>query len=281
MRRSKELKHPYFRPLNNGRYQTAIIPKFTAREGEGEGAGDTGEGAGEGLTAAQKTELNNITHAAITKRLGDPAFRESIGTIAAEAATSAVATATEGFSTKLDELLASKGKGDGKGGNQTGAGSWKDSPEYKDMVERDKDRQTEHDALKQERVDEKESGYRTEERKALEDALRKAGVDEIKIRSCCATLIHEDKVLHRNDAGAIIYRINRGEYNDDLDVTAGVADFLETDEGKTFLPASGSGGTGVVGDSTNQGNNIQRQGQKQTKAEAATVVNEWLEGAGR
>jgi len=278
MHRSKDLKHPFFRPTRGGKYQPAAPLQLRAREGDDEGD-DEGGGSGEELTAGQVTAVNTIIHKAIGSRLSSQSFKDSIGVIAGEAAATAVGNVTG----KIDELIAAQAAGgDDKDKDKKGkppeGGSWKDSPEYKDMLKREEARDAAAKKIEEERAAEKEAGYRNEERKQLEAALRKAGVDEVKLRSCVATLIHEDKVMQRDSNGDVVYRINRGEFFDDLGVAEGVADFLGTDEGKSFLPAAGTGGTGAIGNSDNKGNNSQRKGAKQTKEEAASVVSEWLGG---
>lgn len=280
MHRSKDLKTSIFNPTRGGRYQAPAQLILRAREGEGEGGeGEGGEG-GEQLTAGQITQMNTIIHKAIGSRLSSQSFKDSIGTIAGAAA----ATAMEGFSGKLDELIAAKVTPDpddkGKGGKPPEGGSWKDSPEYKDMLKREEARDAAAKKIEDERAAEKETGYRNEERKELEAALRKAGIEEVKLRSCVATLIHEDKVMQRDANGDVVYRVQRDDFFDDMGVHEGVKEFLGTDEGKAFLPASGAGGTGVVGNSDNKGQNSQRKGKGQTKDEAAAVVSAWLGGGG-
>ena len=280
MHRSKPLKTSIFKPTKGGNYQPPAQLILRAREGDDDDEGEGGQREGE-FTPGQVTAVNTIIHKAIGSRLSSQSFKDSIGAIAGEAAGQAM----EGFSSKIDELIAAQGKsseGDDKEdkGNKGKTPDFKDSPEYKAMVQRDKDRQTEHDALIAKDKEKEEAQLRSEERTHLEAALRKAGIEEVKIRACAATLIHEDKVLQRDSAGNIVYRAQRDGYFDDLDLSAGVADYLGTDEGKAFMPASGASGTGSIGNSDNKGQNSQRKGQAQTKDEAAKVVSAWLGGGG-
>lgn len=236
------------------------------------------EGDDDKTPVLDETGVNNIVHKAITKRLTDPAFLETISTVAASAASTAITEASAGIAEQVAATLAATQAPvpDPAGDTPPPQVSWKDSPEYKDMQKRDKDREAERDAEKAERKAEKDAQLRVDERTALEAELRAGGIEEIKIRGCVATLIHEDKVMQRGPNNEIVYRINRGDYNDDMDVAKGVATFLATDEGKTYLPATGSRGTGATGDSTNNVNNSSPHGTKQTKEEAARILSDNL-----
>jgi len=280
MRRSKGMNHPLFRPITNGQYKI-FVPKFIAHEGE-DGDDDKDEGDEAPFTHEQMSKMSKVIHKAIGTRLNSQSFKDNIGAIAGEAAAAAVGAATEGLTAKMEELLSANpgGNGNGRDKDESKAQSWKDSPEYKAMIQRDKDRDAEIERMKQEREDEKNAADRKEERATLEAALRKAGIEELKLRSCVATLIHEDKVMQRDSNGQMVYRVNRGEYNEDMTVSEGVSEFITTDEGKAFLPAKGATGTGAVGDSTSEGTKNSRKGASQTKEEAAGVVTAWLSGAG-
>jgi hypothetical protein len=228
--------------------------------------------------------VNNIVHKAITKRLSDPAFIESISSIAGAAASTAITEASGGIAEQVAATLAAQqpppGGGTPPAGDPPPSPSWKDSAEYKSMMDREKARDIKVAEIEAERKAEVDDRLRTEERSTLEAALRKGGVEELKIRGCVATLIHEDGVMQRGANNELIYRVNRGEYVDDMDVTKGVTEFLGTDEGKTYLPATGARGTGATGDSTNTGNNSQSGGQKQTKEQAAQILSDTLFGGG-
>lgn len=285
MRRSKELKQPpkpLWPTLIGGRYQPPQAIRLFAREGDGDGGaggdGTTPAGEGDALSAVQVTAINNIVHKAIGSRLSSQSFKDSIGVIAGTAASEAITAASGGIAEQVAATLAAGGAGGGGGEGDPPAPTFKDSAEYKAVMKRQEDNDAALEKIKDERQAEVDGRMRTEERSALETALRAGGVEEVKLRGCVATLLHEDKVMQRDSNGAIIYRINRGEYHDELGVTEGVADFLGTDEGKTYLPATGARGTGAVGDSTNSGNNQQRPGVKQTKAEAAQVVSDFMSG---
>ncbi len=270
MNPSKRLPWP---TVVGGRYQLPPALRLFAREGDDDQT--TGD---EALSAGQVTAINSIVHKAIGSRLSSQSFKESIGEIAGTAATAAISEAAGGIAEQVAATIAESNPKP-KGGDDEGK-SFKDEPEYKAMVQRDKDREIAHKKIEADRQAEVDGRLRSEEKTALEKALRTGGVEELKIRSCVATLLHEDNVMQRDNNGQIIYRIDKGEYNEDMGVEAGVKLFLESDEGKTFLPASGSRGTGVKGDSTNTGNNSTQKGAKMSKGEAAQVVTDFIGAAG-
>jgi len=278
MRRSKELnpsKKPLWPALIGGNYQPHKSIRLVAREDDPPGT----------PPALDETGVNNIVHKAITKRLSDPAFIESISNIAGQAATSAITEASAGIAEQVAATLAASGPAPGApppDGTPPAPApvAWKDSPEYKAMEKRDQVREDERTAEKAERQAERDAKDRADERSTLEAALRAGGVEEINLRGCVSTLLHEDKVMQRDASGQIVYRVNHGEYNEDMDVAKGVKSFLDTDEGKTYLPATGARGTGATGDTKNVGNNIPTGGQKQTKEQAAQILSDTLFAGG-
>lgn len=91
----------------------------------------------------------------------------------------------------------------------------------------------------------------SEERTALQKALREAGVDEARLRGAVALLYGEDAVVARDSDGNIVMKVQRSGYVDEVTLDEGVAEWLKSDEGKAHLPARGTGGSGASG-STHQ-----------------------------
>lgn len=87
----------------------------------------------------------------------------------------------------------------------------------------------------------------SEERNALQKALRDAGVDEARLRGAVALLYGEDKVIARDEDGNIVFKVARTGYVDEVPLDEGVTEWLRSDEGKAHLPARGTAGSGASG----------------------------------
>jgi hypothetical protein len=86
-----------------------------------------------------------------------------------------------------------------------------------------------------------------EEERTLFDAIRACDVPVEMVEAVGSLLLTRRKVLHRNDDGTIMFRVQRKDYTEDLPVKDGVKEFLKTDEGKVYLPPRNVGGSGERG----------------------------------
>lgn len=249
------------------KYKLSVPSTLNASEGDGDGNGDAG--GTEGNTTSEKPfsqdqmrMLNHVVHGAVNK---------SVGRI--NAGQDANNERITGEFNELKGLIAGMAKPTENPPSGDPVKDFKDSDEYKALIQRDKDRETEHLAYKAEREKEVQASKRAEEKSAIESALRTAGVPELQLRSATA-LILSDGVVQRDDNNSVIYQFDRGEYKEPLSVSDGITEFLGTDEGKTFLPATGATGTGVVGNVGGNAGETTKSGSNMTKTEAAAVLTQ-------
>ena len=115
-----------------------------------------------------------------------------------------------------------------------------------------------------------------EERTALSQALTEAGVDGPRMKGAMALLYTEERRLARDDDGTIKYRVN-GTYGEEMvSLKDGLKAWLETDEGKAYLPPRGATGSGA--NPSGQPGGVRTDG-KRTKADAERAVMAFLEQA--
>ena len=246
-------------------------------DGGGGGSGD-GEGGGDGetkLTENQLKQVSNVVNQALSKRMGSQSFKDSIGTAAGEAAASAITNAMPGILEEIGKVKPKSSEGD-KGG---GDGGWKDSEEYKQSMKREEARDAKIANIEAERKTEIEEKNRRQERDVLSIALKKHGVPDTRLRGAMSMLYSDDKVIRRDDDGNIRY-VKQEEWGEELvDVDKGVADFLKTDEGLSYLPPTGARGTGNRGGKA-KGAHATNATQKPTKEEAENQLVSWIDNLG-
>ncbi len=102
-------------------------------------------------------------------------------------------------------------------------------------------------AEKTARQEERDRNQRNEERGKLGSALRTAGVEEAKVRGAVALLYTEDQRVGRNKEGGIVFKVQRDGYMDELEMDAGVEEWMKSTEGKHFAPARDVRGSGASG----------------------------------
>ncbi len=85
---------------------------------------------------------------------------------------------------------------------------------------------------------------RSEERSALMNALNAQGITGARATAVAAWLHGEGNRVRRSKEGQIAFVIKRDGYEDELDVSKGVVEWLATDEGKEFAPPRQAGGSG-------------------------------------
>lgn len=81
------------------------------------------------------------------------------------------------------------------------------------------------------------------ETRALSEALVKGGIQPALLAG--ARHVFSEKLVREGDVAK--YRAQRAGYHDDLDIEAGVAEWLKSDEGKAYLPPRPAGGSGGPG----------------------------------
>ena len=222
-----------------------------------------------GFTDEQKTELNEILKASIGELLA-PALKDAetrFGKMANGAAMTAAEKAVKGFKDRLDgvptaetlaetikssvtEMLAAhapavKDKGSAGDGESDAmkelrkkleASDKRQETLLADMRKKDEERQTILDKQR-----------RNEERQTLTAALEKAGVKPT-LRPAAVALLTERGLVKRDEEGNILFDHKDKDGNvEALPVEAGVGKWISTDEGKEYLPAKDTGGSGGGG----------------------------------
>lgn len=114
-----------------------------------------------------------------------------------------------------------------------------------EMQNRLKAAEAEREREKQAREQERAERMRSEERAALADALRSAGVGDKQVKPAVAMLFTEEGRVKRDDTGAIKFRVQKDGYEDLVDLETAVKEWVKTEEGKIFLPARQVGGSGT------------------------------------
>lgn len=94
------------------------------------------------------------------------------------------------------------------------------------------------------RAEEAAQRARSEERSALINALNAQGITGARASAVVAWLHGESGRVTRAKDGGIVFRIPRDGYDDEVEITKGVAEWLKTEEGKEFAPARSVGGSG-------------------------------------
>jgi len=102
------------------------------------------------------------------------------------------------------------------------------------------------EAERQQREDEKAKRLRDEERSALTSALHDAGVTGAAARAATALLYTEENRVRRDDDGSIVFVASEEWGEVELGLTDGLKKWLDTDDGKTFMPPRGTSGSGAA-----------------------------------
>lgn len=223
-----------------------------AGESGGGGAGGAGAAGGDGagggevvFNEAQKAEMIRMQNAAVSahhtrmQKAMDAKLEER----------DAKLEALNGTLTDLVAKLSSgNGAGGGNGKGKGGKGGGDDDAittmraEYEARIAEVEKRA---DQAERKRQEEHENAQRTEERAKLGGALRAAGINEGLLRSAQALLYSEDKRIGRSKEGAVVFKMQREGYVEDLDLAAGLEEWLKTPEGKHFAPTRDARGSGA------------------------------------
>ena len=114
----------------------------------------------------------------------------------------------------------------------------------------------------------------SEEQRALTEALREAGCDDKRLRGAVAVLYAVDERVGRDEEGNIVMKMQRAGYVEDVKLDVGIGEWLATEEGKSYLPARGVGGSGAQGSHAKQ-----RTGKPGTKEQKVADARRLLAGA--
>lgn len=140
------------------------------------------------------------------------------------------------------DKIGGKGKGDDKGGK----GKGDESVDVESEVEK---RVRAHlKKIDDERAAERADVQRKEERAELQRVLIERGMDPKRAKGAVALLHGDERRIKRDGDGNIVFTVERGSgssrYSDELSLSDGVAAWLDTDDGKSYLPPKGARGSG-------------------------------------
>jgi hypothetical protein len=205
--------------------------------GDGGDGGDGGDKGREGDDKGKKSGLDDdskkFINQAITNQFRRGFVKEMITQTVSESVGSAVKDALKDFTPPAPPPAT------GDGGNE--------SDEVKALQARLKEQETKFEDMQRKTKEKEDAAARQEERGILESQLRKQGVPDARLRAAVSLISHELGTVQRDDTNNIIWNAQRDGYSERLSVDDGVKEFLNTDEGKTFLPPTNAGGSGDHG----------------------------------
>lgn len=211
------------------------------KDGDKGAAGDDDKGKNGAFTEEQLKAIDARTNAAVSNQLSR--FRTSFEKDITESIGTAMSPLSEQLKT-IGEAQASKGEDKGKKDSAKGDRDLelkKANTRIADLERKNKEAEDRASSTETKRL----AG---EEKVALQKALRTAGVDdEHRVRAAVAVLFNVDKRVGRNDDNDIVFKVQRTGYVDELTLDEGVAEWVKTDEGKTFMPPRGVAGSGNKG----------------------------------
>lgn len=262
---------------------------------------DDGGGGNGGLDDATRDEIRRLVNATVSSQLGrklDTAIKGALdGAMAPISEQLAKLTAARGDDDDDDDAPPTKKGGKGADRGDRGNRQQQRDPEFVAM-------QKKLQAIEEERKTERAQAEARERDSFLREQLGKLGVDQNRMRGAVAVL--RESVKKDPETGDWIYKAQRDGYVEDLDLSKGVAEWGNTDEGKSYRtpPGKGAGGNNgqqrqqgagggqvnVIGTKPNGGNNSAAQkkeqdaaANQQRKAEAvdklANAVNSLVGGA--
>jgi len=227
-------------------------------DGDGKGGGKGSDGAGEGggddeVPESVRKYIGGAINAAMTNH------GKRLETRLGDTLKTSLAEALKAFKPAGDETGGAGGQGGGNGGGSGGGQGGKgddnaNNPlalEVKKLKD-DLEKQTRARAAEAEQAQkERDLRARGEEKAALSQALRAAGVAEGRTVGAMALLFHEKSLVVRNEAGEICLKtkkVYQGETVEEiLPLAEGVAVWAKSDEGKEYMAAVDAGGSGNRG----------------------------------
>lgn len=144
--------------------------------------------------------------------------------------------------------------------------------ERQKSMDRIRELEDKYKAAESAREAEAQRALRVEERNVLQDALRKGGVDDARIRPAVALLYTEEQRIVRDDNGKVSMKVV-GKYGEELlPVDKAVAGWLQSDDGKIFLPPRGAAGSGSSHSGRGKSADSPKDKAAQEKADAIRVL---------
>ena len=235
-----------------------LIPEDGGGGDGGTGGGDGGDGGDKGLSDAAKKEISGMIGGAFKALVSRGSMADAIK--------SQIEAANAPIMEKLNALGETPPPKVKEGD---------DDPKVKKLESEMSTLKAQLKAKDVETTAAAEKLLRDGEKSALEKALRDNGVDEARLGGAAALLIHSDKRIKRDDNGNVSMTFQRDGYVDLEPVDKGVIEWLDTDTGKAYLPATGAGGSGNTG-----GKRPKPGDKKQTAQEALTAIGEMMLGKG-
>lgn len=250
--------------------------------GAGQGAG--GDAGGQGAGGANADELAQLVGRQVAGAVNNYFRRGSVK----EQIAAAVGEVLPGvLSETLTQLGVTPG---GAGGAQQGGGastgtraaaqtggdsSIDDHPTIKQLKAQNEQLQKQLKAQQDAVETERSKAQQQEERSALVEALREAGVPDSRIRGAVAELYLDQRRVVRTEQGQIGFTVQREWGPEVIPLGKGITEWLGTEEGKVYLPpvqTQGSGGTG--------GMRPRPPGQKPTRGELMNTLGRLMLGGG-
>jgi hypothetical protein len=119
-------------------------------------------------------------------------------------------------------------------------GKQKASPEFAKMSKQMGDLQRQLKERDDKLAKEAESRKQSKIEATLTTALTELGVDKNRIRGALA--IHKGTAHVDDESGSVLFKMKRDGYEEDLEPAAALKEWAGTDEGKSYLGPTGSGG---------------------------------------
>ena len=213
-----------------------------------EGHEETQEG-GDALSADMDHAIEKKINAAMNNHLSrfraafEKDIKKSFGGML-DGAMNPLAEQLSGLSEKLTQQPpASEGEASGDGGR------WqrKYHEQEKKYESRIQELESSLNEVARERENERLLRAKQEERTALQQALSSAGITGTRQRAAISLLYTEDKRVHRNEDGDIVFSIPKAGYTDEVTLDEGINEWLKSSEGREFLPPRGTSGSGASG----------------------------------
>lgn len=225
----------------------------------GGGGGTGGEGGAVAFTDDQKAEMVRIQNAAISAH--HTRMQKVMDQKLEEVKEQMLGTLNE----TLEKITKAAGGGNGtsNGKKKSGEASGELDQIRQEYEARIAEIEKRAAKAESDQKTERENAQRTEERSKLTAALQAANVPQGLVRAAAALLYVEDKRIGRDRDGKVVFKAQREGYVEDLDLAAGIEEWLKSAEGKYYAPARDVRGSGAEGGRMSG----QASGQKQTLQE--------------
>lgn len=207
---------------------------------------DDGDGEGED-TPLTREDVTRMVNGAVTGMFNKTKFKEMLGTAVKET----VSPLFEDLKTSLSGKKTDDDDGDNGGddkGKKQASGITPEVQKRLDELERSNKqllKETKEEKEKAAAADKRNDEQ--EERSKLAVALKAAGVSEDRLPGALALLYLEQKKIVRDENRKIKFVVQKEDYEEKLDLEKGVADWIKSPEGKSYLPPKEIAGAGTRG----------------------------------